>query len=542
MSSSSELIDAVRGKDHDVVQKFLGQKSNEASKIVVNVRDDESGKTALHMAAEMGHVCVVETLLQYGADLEALNESHRTPLMCAARNGHSSVVSLLLQHGANMETTDDVGSTALIETAHHDRKDTMKMLLRAGANVNTRNKHGQSVLGVAICWEDYQQVKLILEYGQNLDMDIVSESDSITLWLLATKQSPVDMGFCQSLLRHGVDTNVSDKATGKTVLMHAAIKGHVGLILTLLENGAAVDAVDKNGWTALWEASCGYNLNCMSVLLSKGANPNMKDNYGWTILTSGQTWQNDTVCLEKVKMLLRHKADPTIQNESAGDTALHLACKYGRLELISVLITEHQTDVNVTNHNGQTPLMHAVSEGHDEVVGVLLYRFGAVAAVRRFDGCTALHLAVRQAHVPIVEMLLRYEMKDADGRKQGNVSSRRLANIQNQQGETPLHGAARCANMKLLRLLLSHGADCKVTNKAGRTGLQLAIADKLDVAVYELLHHHAAWFHSFVDVALDIVGETCVVGQHIGEGENPRPSDLEESAEEMMDVDEVWSD
>jgi hypothetical protein len=43
---------------------------------------------------------------------------------------------------------------------------------------------------------------------------------------------------------------------GWTPLMHASAGGHVGVVRCLLDKGAGIDAIEGDGFTALWIACC----------------------------------------------------------------------------------------------------------------------------------------------------------------------------------------------------------------------------------------------------------------------------------------------
>ena len=64
----------------------------------------EDGRTALHRAAEEGHVAVVRYLVEQGADVDARAFWYldRTPLHYAARRGHLEVVEFLVGAGADV--------------------------------------------------------------------------------------------------------------------------------------------------------------------------------------------------------------------------------------------------------------------------------------------------------------------------------------------------------------------------------------------------------------------------------------------------------
>lgn len=89
----------------DIVEAFLAAGAN------VNVRaiDGQSRRTALQVAAELGHVDVVKILLQHGADVEASTDLpspfNVTALTLAKLNKHSRCVNLLLKHGAKVQDT-----------------------------------------------------------------------------------------------------------------------------------------------------------------------------------------------------------------------------------------------------------------------------------------------------------------------------------------------------------------------------------------------------------------------------------------------------
>ena len=72
---------------------------------------DISGWTALHLAAQFGHVEVVDVLLRAGADVGAVHEgSGDTPLHNAAWKNHPAVIRLLLDAGADRYATNAVGN------------------------------------------------------------------------------------------------------------------------------------------------------------------------------------------------------------------------------------------------------------------------------------------------------------------------------------------------------------------------------------------------------------------------------------------------
>jgi hypothetical protein len=69
-------------------------------------RQDTYGAAALHLAAERGHLHVVQLLLRNWANPNIIDVKGRTALALACRNGHKAVSEVLLEHGAKIAVED----------------------------------------------------------------------------------------------------------------------------------------------------------------------------------------------------------------------------------------------------------------------------------------------------------------------------------------------------------------------------------------------------------------------------------------------------
>ena len=72
----------------------------------IDTLDDWTGKTALHYAAEYGHLEITELLLSNGANVNRRDDDKATPLHFAAMGGFEEVVVLLLSNGAEVNASD----------------------------------------------------------------------------------------------------------------------------------------------------------------------------------------------------------------------------------------------------------------------------------------------------------------------------------------------------------------------------------------------------------------------------------------------------
>ena len=72
----------------------------------IDTVDDWTGKTALHYAAEYGHLEIAKLLLANGANVNRRDDDKATPLYFAAVGGFVDVARLLLDYGADINARD----------------------------------------------------------------------------------------------------------------------------------------------------------------------------------------------------------------------------------------------------------------------------------------------------------------------------------------------------------------------------------------------------------------------------------------------------
>lgn len=143
-------------------------------------------------------------------------------------------------------------------------------------------------------------------------------------------------------------------------------------------------------------------------------------------------------------------------------TPLHRAVAEGDVDQMQLLL--HQgADVDAKDFSGKTPLFIAVSQ-RPEMVPLLLDNGAYINASDKW-GYSVLHGALRgygRGAEDVAELLL------ARGA---------YVRTQSQDGETPLHEAARRGWTKLAKLLIAKGADINVAARNGNTPLLCTILD-----------------------------------------------------------------
>eukprot|EP01036_Dinobryon_divergens_P033992 gene33992-43919_t len=146
-----------------------------------------AGFTALRIAAILGHLQVMQLLMDREAEIATGKRESYTPLLASAEEGHCEVVTLLLDRGANVNASSGtliyqcagipyprgtrnsspvwlqgydnappLHETALIAAAREGWPEVVAVLCNNGANLEARSKQGSSPLYEALrkCEED----------------------------------------------------------------------------------------------------------------------------------------------------------------------------------------------------------------------------------------------------------------------------------------------------------------------------------------------------------------------------------------------------
>ncbi|XP_026441862.1 potassium channel AKT1-like [Papaver somniferum] len=128
---------------------------------------DNSGRTALHIAAAKGSENCVVLLLDYGADPNSRDSEGNVPLWEALVGQHDSVVKLLIDNGGNL-FSGDIGQFACT-AVEQNSLDLLKKIVEHGGDVTLPKSNGTTALHVAVCDGNVEIVKFLLEQGCDID-------------------------------------------------------------------------------------------------------------------------------------------------------------------------------------------------------------------------------------------------------------------------------------------------------------------------------------------------------------------------------------
>ena len=137
---------------------------------------DNSGYSALHMAARAGCHDTCAFLLERGAFVNANSFNNSTPLHLAAEKGSLRLCAMLLDRGAKLSAHRDDNASPLHIAIRYGNFDAASLFIRRGANVNERTDDSQSSLYLAVHYtylnshcktpdEIINLFKLLLDHG-----------------------------------------------------------------------------------------------------------------------------------------------------------------------------------------------------------------------------------------------------------------------------------------------------------------------------------------------------------------------------------------
>ena len=440
-------------------------------------------KTLLHYSCQYGWLNIVRHLIATKTQcLNCLDSQGKTPLHYACQNHHTNLA-------AEFIITGKVSPVDFIQIALPDMSDdeiivVFQLCLSHSVDILDGS---DSLLHLTCAAEMPSTVEFLLTKAR-LNPDLKNKDGNAPIELTTNP------GIIRSLAKRAVSFS------SETVLKWLNNNNCIQLIEVLL-NSIDPNKKTTDGETLLHLACCdrfnsdgSIKVRVINKLLSHGYDPNIEN-------ASGMTALELTVNLHIMKILIERKAEVTssvavtlistksISEEvsiqlfslakgmntwnpafktATNDTALHLAVKAGRYQIVKFLVEKGDCDVNTVNGVGKRPIQLSSSCGCCKYLvgnGAVLtadvvfkminkskvrvcellkfahkYMCSWNPSDKDFDGNTALHLACKVSNADIVEYLLSEEKCDP--------------NIANNKQELPIQ---LTENLKVIEYLIHVG-------------------------------------------------------------------------------------
>jgi uncharacterized protein len=330
---------------------------------------------------------------------------------------------------------------ALHRAVERDDASEVARLIRTGADVKAVNRYGAAPIAVACARGHAEIIEQLLQAGADANTAL-PEGETC----LMSAASAGSLAAVKALLVRGANVNAVESWKGQTALMWAAAEGHAGVVDALIESGADVNARSKAGFTPLLFAVRQGSVAAVRSLLKAKANVN-------DIAKAAAISSNSTA---------RPVSDAT--------SALAMAVINAHFDVAGLLV-DSGADPNAPDARGS--ILHALA---------WIRKPGAAggdqAPPSSGGGLSSLALAEAllehgaNPNVRIAWQEIPFDRDDGEVKSPPNIRVGR--DYISLVGATPFYLAAKNGDVELMRLLVAHGADPRLTTVQNVTPLMAA--------------------------------------------------------------------
>ena len=376
---------------------------------VLSIDPIERAKTAfwnstmMHAAASGGHTAVIRALLKRYASFREVNGVNLTAIQLAAQNGHLDVVQLLYNSGAHAD------HLCLQHAAHAGHTDVVKFLMKIGILDTCMPCDGIFYwLGNKVRYQAGPSYNF-----KDSDAYILADDNyrikcqSALHLAVAEKHTEV-----VKLLLSGEDKTIHCKDfTGRTPLHEAIRQNHVEISELLIRSGARVSQKCMRFQNLSSVCNNSEKCNQLRTFLNKRE----LEEYERDLCHCGTTpflLAARYGYIEVASLLLRYGAKCD-DKDCQGATVLHIAACHGHYDLIRWLISQRTSlHLNMKSKNLSTPLhSSAICKINRDIKPLL--DMGANIYETDENGMTPLHYTVMNAYE--TDSIVSFRRMIADG-------------------------------------------------------------------------------------------------------------------------------
>jgi len=358
--------------------------------------------------------------------------------------------------------------TPLFSAVTLNKQDVVGILLDHGADMEIPDSFNAFPLWEAVRGDNRQMVQILLDAGAVVDpipTRRLGNNKESPLRLAALKQN---FELAEMLLVAGA--NPSFEAPNVSSLVHF-VKNKRWMDL-VTSHGVDLDIQDAQGKTALFIACTTVNAKLIKLLLDAGADPHTTF-LTQTCLTTMLTGSIQPAFYEATRYLLDAKCDPNYADSYP--PLLSIAMDENEHNQLAGLYLDHGADPNL-GKLGNFPVHYVFDREPPKIqLAQLLLDHGATFNMQDNDGNTPLHIAAQNLNIKAVKFLVKIEGLDCS--------------LQNNVGDTALHICCRSHNDKFVSQLVQilDGSEVNLTNDDGDTPLHCAALDGGDIKIVHKL-------------------------------------------------------
>ena len=397
------------------------------------------GFTPLHCAVLRNQQEIVKYLVcEKKCDpMQCDNYGHTCPHF-AASEGALTVLKFLVESGCDMNRRNKEGDTALLLACKHDHPDVVKYMISTGrCDIKVRGFTGVNLLHAA-CRSQYLELVQYLVNVEGFDIN----------------QKTKNMRSPQDLLNEGLVDSIPVLLGSPEIVEYCTASNPLDLTCN-------PNTCSESGQTPLHFAVGYCKQETAKCLICERKRDIMQRDYSSNICPHSAAEEGDFMV---VKFLVKSGCKLNIMN-SSGYTALSLACKNGRHDVVKYMISTGRCDKKIRGFAGEN-LLHAACRSQNlELIQHLVKLEGFDIHHKTNDKKrrTALHLASQFSSIAVVKWLVEQGLDPEE---------------RDECGVTPIHVVS---NMNVLRYFLEpkpSGLNCNpnICSASGQTPLHFAVS------------------------------------------------------------------
>ena len=426
------------------------------------------GNTLLHIACVEGDTAIMELLMKNKSNVLALNHEGNALIHTACMHSRLESLNVLLScKNCDPNQQNARGDTALHIVCRMRTGNELQFLevltSTPGINPTLLNHDGNAAIHVTCMHSRLKSLKVLLSC-KNCDPNQPNSMGDTALHIVHKMRIINELQFLEvltstpginlTLVNHeGIAPCDIIGIDGNTLFHIACAEGNTALVELLVKNRANVLTLNHEGNASIHIACINSRLESLKVLLScKNCDPNQQNSKGDTAMhiVCRMKTGNELQFLEVLTST--PGINPALVNLK-GNAPLHTACMNSRLESLKVLLNCGSCDPNQQNSKGDTAL-HIVCRmrtGNElqfmEVltstpgINTTLVNHEGIAPwdVVDSDGNRCLHIACAKGNSTAVELLVK---NGADVLKL------------NRDGDAPIHIACEYSRLAILKIIL----------------------------------------------------------------------------------------
>ena len=373
----------------------------------------------------------------------------------AAVNDHHKLLSLLAKHEVDLNAQDSSNETPLMWAVQKGNLDTFKELLRLGVDPNCINKFQCSALHLAVSNGQIETAEILID---NPATDLNLERIKNPRWVveMVAKHNYVP------LMKKLMEAKTRVRITQSNIigaLFIASKHGFEQIIEEILkENEKFINMVDDLGNTPVMVATENGNLAAVKMLIEMfSADLTLRNNFRETVY--------DLAMRQNSIDLLKYLMDQTKSDHMLNPVYLHSAAASGDIEKLDFILSAGPKLLE-SDTNDNTIFHTAAANNANEVLRYYLHKDDDLTDLQNMDGETPLHVSVRKGNLECVKTLLSMYAR---------------VDIGDKKNQNPLHVAvsSSSANEEIVSLLVARMKETYETllneqDCNGNTALHLA--------------------------------------------------------------------